>query len=576
MIGDNEVKVISVFDKSKDGILLLNRNREIVLVNRWFEKFLNSQEERSDIYSLIPSIKKFLIDEVFKETLKNKKTWYFSYNLHPEELTLKGSDGNEYHFDLYISPGEKEYVLVFFVNITLYVKKIYKISKLNERLLKRTVSLESERKKINLLKDIATSIVFSEEDEKLFCRLILKNLMKYFGADRGAFFVYRKKERVFEIVEHINVDKKILERFSRADIFKEKLMASRAFESGKTYVAYKDKLIKEFPHIKNWRFKVVLIMPVFNVYLKKVFAVIYVSFDSEREFKKEELEFTETILKYINIGFERKELIESLISKKYELEKTLKEKIKEIDEQYKRYKASLRLALVGKLSASIVHEIGTPLTSIRANAELIKKYSKMALKSSNGREKLLEAIIDVSTEILEGTSRIMYLISGLRGIGKEDVSLDDVINFKSLIGNVIRTLSHRLVGRVEIDVDVEEDLPPFYGNRMYLEQILINLIKNAVHSVEKAKRRKIWVKVKRDGYNVLISVKDSGTGIEDGNVERLFEPLYTTKRKEGLGLGLVIVKDLVEIHGGRIEVESRKGKGAEFKIYLPLKSNKKK
>jgi C4-dicarboxylate-specific signal transduction histidine kinase len=119
-------------------------------------------------------------------------------------------------------------------------------------------------------------------------------------------------------------------------------------------------------------------------------------------------------------------------------------------------------------------------------------------------------------------------------------------------------------------------LPLIKGNKFQLEQVFINIIINASHAVEKTTDKELVVEtdLSSDGQSIEVTISDTGCGIKEENLEKIFSPFFTTKEGEkGKGLGLSIVKTFVEKHQGRIEVKSKLDKGTSFKVILPVDSD---
>jgi signal transduction histidine kinase len=152
------------------------------------------------------------------------------------------------------------------------------------------------------------------------------------------------------------------------------------------------------------------------------------------------------------------------------------------------------------------------------------------------------------------------------------------LNFKDVVADVLSYIHHELTRRhVTIQTELSKDLPPILGDRIQLQQVLLNLIMNGVEAMNEVaeKERKISIRARRHEHNrkpvVLVSVQDSGNGLKPAEVERLFEAFYTTK-SQGLGMGLPISRSIVEAHGGRLWLASTGGPGATFQFVLPTKS----
>jgi signal transduction histidine kinase len=228
-----------------------------------------------------------------------------------------------------------------------------------------------------------------------------------------------------------------------------------------------------------------------------------------------------------------------------------------------RLRRTATLAVAGKLAASLAHEVGTPLNIISGRAEFMLK----SLGQDDPRREDLEGIVAQSERI----SRI--ITSLLDGVRPQKLQLE-AIQPAALVDQLFPLLRHTARQRdVALVRDVRADLPPIQADPAQLQQVLINLVLNALDATPPGGRITITAtEAPRDrGDGVAIAVSDTGTGIAAGLLPRVFDPFLTTKRRgSGTGLGLAICRDIVRAHGGDISVESTLGSGSTFTVWLPL------
>jgi PAS domain S-box-containing protein len=223
-----------------------------------------------------------------------------------------------------------------------------------------------------------------------------------------------------------------------------------------------------------------------------------------------------------------------------------------------------RLATLGELAAGVVHELNNPLTSITVYAEyLVRKLESQGNTEQNDLEKLRR--IGASAQRILRFSR--DLVQYARPSGKESESVD-------LAGVVRQSVSicEHLVerGGIALTVEVDPELPVIQAVGGQLEQVLINLITNAVHAVENGGKVIVRAGV-ADQASVLIEVSDSGPGVPEADRDRIFEAFFTTKPDgKGTGLGLPIVRNIVEQHRGVISVHRSDLGGAAFRVVIPI------
>jgi PAS domain S-box-containing protein len=222
-----------------------------------------------------------------------------------------------------------------------------------------------------------------------------------------------------------------------------------------------------------------------------------------------------------------------------------------------------RLATLGELAAGVVHELNNPLTSITVYAEYLVRKLESAGTEPTDVEKLRR--IGASAQRILRFSR--DLVQYARPSGKESESVD-------LAGVVRQSVSicEHLVerGGITLNVEVDPELPVIQAVGGQLEQVLINLITNAVHAVESGGTVTVRAQV-GDEASVLIEVADSGPGVPEPDRDRIFEPFFTTKPDgKGTGLGLPIVRNIVEQHRGQISVGRSDLGGAAFRVVIPI------
>ncbi|MGZ3651289.1 MAG: ATP-binding protein [Bdellovibrionota bacterium] len=221
-----------------------------------------------------------------------------------------------------------------------------------------------------------------------------------------------------------------------------------------------------------------------------------------------------------------------------------------------------RLASIGLLASSLAHEIGTPLGVIRGRAE----YLEMKLKDNP------EAVKTASV-ITSQIDRVSKLIRSLLNLARGEIRKPvEPVSPKEILLELGELMGHEL-RRNEIDfrVDVVDGLQ-VKAESGPLHQVLLNLLVNSVHAIEASPKKSHFIRVTADdrGSNWAIKLVDSGCGIPEANLKKLFQPFFTTKDiGKGTGLGLATSFRLVESWHGKIEVQSPPGQGAEFTIVLP-------
>ncbi|WP_119255104.1 sensor histidine kinase [Shinella zoogloeoides] len=217
-----------------------------------------------------------------------------------------------------------------------------------------------------------------------------------------------------------------------------------------------------------------------------------------------------------------------------------------------------RLAILGQVAAGVAHEINQPLATIRAYADNAKVFL------SRGRS---GPVLENLDHIAGLTERIATITEDLKALARKGSTAEEPVALRDVIDGAVLLLRSRFTGRLErLRIAPLPANLTVRGNRLRLEQVLINLFQNALEAVEAQDDGRVDVTVAVSERDIVLHVSDNGPGLPDAILAQLFEPFNTSKEK-GLGLGLVIAKDIVSDYGGRIEVETN-ASGATFRVHL--------
>jgi PAS domain S-box-containing protein len=224
-----------------------------------------------------------------------------------------------------------------------------------------------------------------------------------------------------------------------------------------------------------------------------------------------------------------------------------------------------RIATMGELTASLAHEINQPLAAIRSNAEAARRFlSQAAPDISEVRQILDDIVLD--------DRRAGEVVQKVRALVKKETPRQELLDLNKVIQEVIALIrGESLLQGLSITMELSPDLKMIRGDRVQLQQVILNLILNsaaAMRNAPRAQRRIIVTTAMADNATVKTCVTDFGTGIDENNIERLFEPFYTTK-PEGLGMGLSISRRIIKSQGGTMEASNNPEGGATFAFTLP-------
>jgi two-component system NtrC family sensor kinase len=284
---------------------------------------------------------------------------------------------------------------------------------------------------------------------------------------------------------------------------------------------------------------------------------------------------------------EREQMVEELGAKN--------QKLAEAYDELTRTQAHIlqqeKMASIGQLAAGVAHEINNPMGFIASNLHTLHKYvdrlarfvdlqasamkeagnTPEAVRKARAEYKIdrirgdIEALVD---ESLEGAERVRQIVQNLKSFSRVDQAELKDVDINECVNSTINIVWNEIKYKATLDKDLGE-LPPTKCYPQQINQVLLNLLVNAAHAIEKQGEIRVASRVE-DGH-VCVSISDSGCGIPPEQLSRIFEPFFTTKDVgKGTGLGLSIAYDIVKKHNGEISVRSEVGKGSTFTVRIPL------
>ena len=230
-----------------------------------------------------------------------------------------------------------------------------------------------------------------------------------------------------------------------------------------------------------------------------------------------------------------------------------------------------KMMSLGRLAASIVHEINNPLSGMLNYMRLMKRILDRGPVSGKTHEEFQQYLALVESE----TSRCSMIVSSLLSFSRTSQSVFTNIQVSELLNRCVLLSQHKLkLQHIECRVSIAENLPPVYGDFNQLQQCIINLLFNAVDAMPDGGKLEISAEAGQGGNEVIIRVRDSGPGILESDLPRIFEPFFSTKDAGyGVGLGLSTVYGIVKHHGGNITAANAPSGGACFTLELPVAKN---
>jgi PAS domain S-box-containing protein len=223
-----------------------------------------------------------------------------------------------------------------------------------------------------------------------------------------------------------------------------------------------------------------------------------------------------------------------------------------------------RVATLGELTASIAHEVNQPLMAIVTAGEAGLRWLRRDLPD------LKEVATAIGHIVAEGR-RAAEIVTRIRGFLKKKPSQQDTLQITDIIDDAALLVERELSKyNTTLVIETEPDLPPIRGDRIQLQQVLVNLLINAGQAMsEQRGPRNVTLCAGITGHSLIVTMKDTGPGVATSDLPRLFEPFFTTKQG-GMGMGLAICRTMVEAHGGQLSAESTPGSGATFRLTLPV------
>ncbi len=263
---------------------------------------------------------------------------------------------------------------------------------------------------------------------------------------------------------------------------------------------------------------------------------------------------------YLTKPFDREDLliaVEAKLRRAVEFQRPVQDKVEQLETQLVR---SERLATIGQLTAEFAHEIKNPLTAISMYAEFAQR----------DLSEIDPQLAQDMTQIVQQSERIARLAKGLLTFSRQKPQILQGVNLTKMLDRVLNVIRFRL-DDVQVDKVYAPDVPLIQADAGQLEQVLINLIVNALQAMSGGGRLTLQVGQDEARARVFVAVRDTGCGIPEAHLGQIFEPYFTTKKAgEGTGLGLYVCKNIIEQHHGDIQAESQPEVGTTFTVWLPM------
>ena len=221
-----------------------------------------------------------------------------------------------------------------------------------------------------------------------------------------------------------------------------------------------------------------------------------------------------------------------------------------------------RVTMMNEISSALAHEINQPLGAILNNASAARLLM-------SGEKHSPAEINEILDDIIGDTRRAGDVVRKIRGIVKESDAQMEQMNVNALIMDTVEMVRTSIsIAKITLRLDLHPDIKNVIGDHVRVQQVILNLINNAMEAMAESPSRELTIRSNMEGPDsVTISVIDSGAGFDNKAADKLFKPFYTTK-KDGLGMGLRICRSIIEEHGGRIRAENNATGGATLSFSL--------
>lgn len=549
------MKKFDFFRQFRDAVLILNKKHEVVYRNhtfkRWFKDFTNlkklSHHSSFDICPL--NSENIEIYSPIYHAVISKEDFF-------ARISYQSELNRIYYYDLQaIKKGS--YTIIFFTDVSAQNKleDVYtenkrlreKISELNEEnddLQKVKQKAQSQAIRIALINKVSNNI-----RESIDISQILQSALKELAIMFSAYKAYYAKadEQSFKI-EEVYGEKK--SKNVSTISFDEKTMKTIATKE----IAVSNSLI-EYVGAKPLKEPVLrIIIPVHH--MQNLMGVIVLLSYQKRELN-EEIEILDAISSQLSNAIARAELYQ----KNIQTVRELKSAMKELKETQIQLINSEKMASLGQLVAGVAHEINTPVASIKSNNGIVSK-----LLGSIEDADLKEMLTDINEIDKEAVNRISNIVTSLKKFVRLDEAELQEADINKELDLTLELIRHETKNRIEVIRNYGE-IPVIKCFPNMLNQVFTNILINACQAIDG--KGTISISTEYKDKNLIVKIKDSGKGIPQNQLNKIFSAGFTTKGVGvGTGLGLAICAKIIEKHKGEITVNSEVGKGSEFIITI--------
>ena len=549
------MKKFDIFNQFRDAVLIVNKKGDVVYQNytfkRWFKGFINLKKFSHNA--------NFNICPLNSENLENYSPIWHALNSKEDFfacVSYQENSGQIYYYDLTVLK-KGNYSILFFSDVS--AKNLLEAEKKkNEKLQNECEQLKEENEDLQNIKQKAQSQairialinkVSNTIRESMDISKILQSALVELASMFGAFKAYYASSdgNKFKVEEIYGA-----KRLSKNDVISFDSQTFSELLDKKISVVY---AMREYVDAKPFKQPIMrVVVPVFH--LQKLVGVIVLLSYQKRELN-EELEILEAISFQLGNAIIRAELYQ----KNIQTVKELKQALKELKETQLQLINSEKMASLGQLVAGVAHEINTPVASIKSNNGLL---AKLIPQIENPEiSEIMQEINQIDSEAIERISKMVYSLKKFVRLDEAELQEADINKELDLTLDLIR---HETKNRIEI-VKNYGKLPLIKCYPNMLNQVFTNILINACQAIDG--KGTIIISTSYQGETLTVSIKDTGKGIPEEEISKIFSAGYTTKGVGiGTGLGLAICSKIIEKHNGKIIVNSEVDKGSKFIITI--------
>ncbi len=538
----SEEKYRTIFERSRDAIILTNPNGDIVEVNQAGVRILG-YETQKEVLALQSVSRLFESKEYFKFQEKVSREGFV------KELETRLFGKNDRTFDALITSNVTVDVTGRITGYVLIIRDIT-ARKISQR------QIEKRNIRLNILNAISKSVSSSLNLDEILNSAIDK-ILEVLESDSVRIYLLDQKRKVLKLVAHKGISAKLInEPFMQYRDSGDGLLGQTILD-GETRLVdnflrsedpYVDSIIDEGLHSTAY-------IPLSTKGM--LMGVMCVGSHYPIQFASGYIEFLTAIGSQIGVAVDNANLYENI--------KRAYEDLKDAQEQIVQ---SEKLASLGKLAATIAHEINNPLAAVLTYIRLMIKLKDRNQFSSDRLDDITRYLATMESE----TARCGEIVKNLLAFSRQSKITIKRHRVADIIDRTLSLIAHDLeIKEIHLKKNIEPNLPDVHCDFRQIQQALLNLMYNASDAMVQGGTLTVTARIKAGAEKFLeVVVSDTGRGITDEEREKIFDPFFTTKEEgKNVGLGLSVVYGIITRHNGTIELESSAGKGSAFKVSLP-------